>query len=319
MGRKNSLTGWELCSTDGNTISLVKDINSTFGQNSYPSRFRIVNNELFFQASDGNAGGELWKTDGTSQGTVLVKDVRPGNTGSSPTLFGEVNNKLVFRASDGTHGTELWTSDGTTQGTKLLLDIYTGSNSGAKSIKSEDHIVDDRIPVENNYNDILYFAADDGTNGTELWRTDGTDTGTYMVEQVGNNPNNTASSELDYIFIDSNNVWLAMSDGSNGIELYLYKAPLPPLPQTINDITKKQATLYPNPSSGNFTISIEHPGFLNGIVHVYDITGREIYNQSINRGQSQVPISLQHTPSGTYQVVLELDRHIETHKISIQH
>ena len=37
----------------------------------------VFNNELFFAATDGN-GTELWKTDGTESGTVMVKDIYPG-------------------------------------------------------------------------------------------------------------------------------------------------------------------------------------------------------------------------------------------------
>jgi ELWxxDGT repeat protein len=33
-------------------------------------------------------------------------------------------------------------------------------------------------------NRILYFGADNGVNGWELWRSDGTDAGTYMVRDI---------------------------------------------------------------------------------------------------------------------------------------
>ena len=56
---------------------------------------------------------ELWKTDGTASGTVMVKDIWSGSSGGGPTMTTAVGNTLYFQARDGTHGGELWKSDGT--------------------------------------------------------------------------------------------------------------------------------------------------------------------------------------------------------------
>jgi ELWxxDGT repeat protein len=44
----------------------------------------VSNGTLYFIADDGVSGEELWKTDGTDAGTVLVKDINPGAGGSGP-------------------------------------------------------------------------------------------------------------------------------------------------------------------------------------------------------------------------------------------
>jgi ELWxxDGT repeat protein len=51
---------------------------------------------------------ELWQSDGTEAGTVMVRDIYPGSTGSNPTNLVSMNNKLYFTADNGVHGRELW-------------------------------------------------------------------------------------------------------------------------------------------------------------------------------------------------------------------
>jgi ELWxxDGT repeat protein len=77
----------------------------------------VVGNTLYFAAEDGQGGRELWKSDGTSAGTVRVKDISPGAVGSSPVGLMAVGNTLYFTADDGTSGAELWKSNGTDAGT----------------------------------------------------------------------------------------------------------------------------------------------------------------------------------------------------------
>ena len=62
---------------------------------------------------------ELWKSDGTEAGTVLVKDINPGGGGSAgslPNHLTAVDGTLYFTAFDPDTGIELWKSDGTEAG-----------------------------------------------------------------------------------------------------------------------------------------------------------------------------------------------------------
>jgi ELWxxDGT repeat protein len=89
-----------------------------------------VNGTLFFTAIDGINGFELWKSDGTDAGTIMVKDIRPGIGSANISQLANINGTLFFRADDGANGVELWTSDGTELGT-VLVDINPYSLSSS--------------------------------------------------------------------------------------------------------------------------------------------------------------------------------------------
>ena len=108
---------------------MVKDIYSG-SSNSDPDRFAAMGNTLYFRSRRRNQRNELWKSDGTSSGTVMVKDIYSGGD-SNPYLLTAVGNTLYFQARDGTNGYELWKSDGTASGTVMVKDINSGSSASS--------------------------------------------------------------------------------------------------------------------------------------------------------------------------------------------
>ncbi len=97
------------------------------------------------------------KSDGTSAGTVRVRDIRPGAGNGYPSSLTNVNGTLYFQANDGNNSVELWKSDGSSAGTVLVRDILPGSSSAGLNYLT-------------NVNGTLYFRADDGTNGYSYGR-----------------------------------------------------------------------------------------------------------------------------------------------------
>jgi ELWxxDGT repeat protein len=107
------------------TPHLLKDINPGSASSTPPTnqQFVEVNGVAFFAANDGVHGVELWKSNGTGAGTLLVKDINPGGATSYPSLLTNVNGTLFFRANNGVNGYQLWKSNGSAAGTVMVKDM----------------------------------------------------------------------------------------------------------------------------------------------------------------------------------------------------
>ena len=199
---------------------LVKDIRPGHAAARSPVDLTNVNGTLFFAADDGTNGIELWKSDGTAAGTVLVKDINPGSDGSSPGNLTNVNGTLFFAADDGVerlraveerrHGRRHRPGQGHPPGADsfatplphererdALLRGQRRHATGSELWKSDGTaagtvLVKDinpggigSIPVNlTNVNGTLFFSADDGAHGEELWKSDGTAAGTVLVKDI---------------------------------------------------------------------------------------------------------------------------------------
>lgn len=178
----------------------------------FGSQITAVGSNVYFlgaASGPGGAGGELWKSDGTPAGTVMVADVWPGTGQSLPTEITPVGNTVYFTAwtangSVGSHNRELWKTDGTPEGTSLVKDINAGDNSS-----------DPRYLT--NVNGSLFFSADDGVAGRELWKSDGTAAGTVRVKDIL--PGSSGSGPANLTAVDGT-VYFSASDGVSGDELW---------------------------------------------------------------------------------------------------
>lgn len=201
----NGLELWKTDGTESGTI-MVKNINEST-QNEYnsgPRNLFAFQNKLYFTAYTNANGWELWVSDGTANGTVLLKDINEGTNSSEPHSFVSFQNNLYFIASNNIYGKEIWKTDGTSNGTTLLKDIGPTQNNG----------VFGKLIVSGNY---LYFAAtaDDynkilDIKGYELWKTDGTENGTQIVKDIALGSQSSMSS-LNGIDLNGSLIFTAYS------------------------------------------------------------------------------------------------------------
>jgi ELWxxDGT repeat protein len=188
--------------------------------NSFPPDLFAVGDTLVYLTTTPEYGPELWRTDGTVEGTHILKDIYPGPGGSLPPpvryfwhggpyypyYHAQVGTELFLVANDGVHGYTLWKSDGTSEGTQIVKERSPGA-----------------LVHLTNVNGTLYFLADEGAYRTSLslWKSDGTDRGTLRVDSL--------PWTLDIGFIGST-VFFPKDDPAIGRELWaLDTSNIPPI------------------------------------------------------------------------------------------
>jgi ELWxxDGT repeat protein len=124
---------------------------------------------VYFMASNGTHGRELWVSDGSETGTRLVKDIEPGIASSSSSELCAVGQKLIFAVTTRSGATELWISDGSSVGTQRLKVIHPSAGGKLRHTAS--------------FGSLVVFAAEDSTHGEEPWISDGTASGTMLLKE----------------------------------------------------------------------------------------------------------------------------------------
>ncbi|MEM6697138.1 MAG: T9SS type A sorting domain-containing protein [Bacteroidota bacterium] len=219
--------GTEPWVTDGTTAGtqLLKDIvvgdngnNYAFG--SFPSHFFKLDNTGYFVAFTEGLNLSLFRTDGTSTATELVFSLKTALDIHHINDVYAFKNEIYLEAVSTASGFELWKTDGTLKGTKIVKDIWQGSGSSASA---------SRRRLNSFTEDYIYFEANDGIFGLELWRTDGTVKGTNIVSDFSSGAD--WSSTFPLAILD-NDFYFIEGERNRGHRLYRLDqaAPLPEVP-----------------------------------------------------------------------------------------
>ncbi|OYU34655.1 hypothetical protein [Novosphingobium sp. PASSN1] len=196
--------------SDVGASALIKDVRPGIegGLETSPAVFARLGVGAVFAASTADEGNELWFTNGTREGTYLVSDIAPGPRSSNPSYIVGSGDHAFFAAQTYENGTELWVTDGTAAGTHMVADLVSGkagSNPFGLSAFKSGVIFQPDAPrglwFANDQQAVelwggivrnlattkgLIIFSEGGTTSSQLWISDGTQSGTRMLFGEGN-------------------------------------------------------------------------------------------------------------------------------------
>lgn len=243
--------GTELWVTDGTTAGtqMVKEmVNGSLGGFDQRSRDAVAEPEktialdslLLFTSATDSLGWELWRSNGTEQGTYVLKDIWPGAESGRPLAFHAAAGKVFFLAEDSIHGQELWVTDGTAVGTQRVDDFHPQTR-----LSSIEFMLDTDTK--------LYFRRYTANEGVELWTTDGTAAGTQLLIDlvpgpVSGAPYSLAETDSFVYFLQYDqaasqyNLW--QTDGTTANTQVVPNFQFPPELYSLSDLTVGGDYLY---------------------------------------------------------------------------
>ena len=199
----------DLWKTNGTVEGTIQILDAETDQVYDPQQLTESGGKVFFTAESFVAGDsigyELWVTDGSQAGTMLVRDINTDQTVfEGPRELTDVNGTLFFTSyTNGYDNRELFKSNGTLAGTVLVLDI------DGDSLESSDPR--NLTAIGNT----LYFAAETLADGVELYKSNGTDVGTVQIQDL-----NPAGDSYPRDLVEYNGQVFFSADNGNGRRLF---------------------------------------------------------------------------------------------------
>ncbi|EMR02722.1 DUF7619 domain-containing protein [Cesiribacter andamanensis] len=198
---------------------------------------------LYFPTPEGSMSQALWKLETSTDRIGKLGTFDSGVGTSYPHQFTRAAGKLFFLAHSPTDTIALHVTDGTPEGTYSLVErnvnslmgfkdkLFLASQSGTTLKSSQGMPGDVRVEVEleglhpsfiHATEDILYFSAVQSAYGRELWRTDGTQEGTYRISDIREGALHTSFGAS---FIFKEGLYFLADDGVHGLELWKLAQP----------------------------------------------------------------------------------------------
>ncbi len=278
-------TGTELWAyeTTNGSAWLVADINDGGGGSApgYWGNIVTVGTTVYFDAHDGNVGFELWAHNTVNGTTWRVADINSGTDSSAPGYYSGikvVGTKLYFSATEGTSGYELWSHDTVAGTTGRVADINLGSESSIPGKLSGLTLV----------GTTLYFDADDGNTGRELWSHDTSTGRTSMVADIYSGSGSSDPGDDAGFTAVGTKIYFDAYDVAAGRELWAY--------DTTSSSTSRVADIYIG-SSGSY------PGYSSGGLTA---VGTTLYFDAINAANGR-ELWAHNTSSGASWRVIDIN------------
>jgi ELWxxDGT repeat protein len=279
--RQNSDSrSWELWKSDGTSSGtvFVKALSLEWPD---PGAFQEIDNLVYFRVCTRANGCEPWVTDGTTDGTRMIRDLIPGSASSYPSDFTSLNGHVLFSGN----GRTLWKTDGTESGTALVRQIEgsdgyihgitalpdrvvfgVGGYGAANQLWTSDGTTEGTMriatfagpadAIATNFarlGNLILFTVDDGVHGRELWKTDGTAGGTTLLKDV--NPGPRSMNEgfgYDTFAVSGLRLVFTASDPEHGSEVFITDG--------TTEGTRLLTDINPGPASSNaYEIEIVGP------------------------------------------------------------